>query len=873
MRTHAPLDSAVAAVDLRLHASSSRSFVGDSMPALSWRLSSRRPGVRQIAYELETARDILFETQRESSGEVKQPSPIAADWPSRPLNSREVRWARVRVCTDAGWTAWSSPLRVEAALLAGEDWQARPVSPQDNVGRGDPRPVALLRREFQLDELIAQARLYITALGVHETWINGVRVGDELLEPGWTAYQSRLLYDAHDVTGLLRPGANVIASAVGDGWWRGNLTWMSRRAIYGDTTALMAQLELRFADGSTRTISTDSAWKGGTGEVRSADLYDGCSIDLRQIAPNWRNPRFNDDDWVPVQPLPLPHGVELRTAPPVRVVKRIPLVPVRRGEDVLALDTGQNLAGYLRIRVHGPRGAHISVRHAEVLDVDGSLFTAPLRAAKATDSYILGWDGAADLEPCFTFHGFRYAEIRLDPGVRVEAVEAHAISSDLDQTGEFSCSNEAVNKLFENVRWSQLANFLSLPTDCPQRDERLGWTGDIQAFAAAACANADARTFLASWLKDLALEQRADGYVPSTVPNVIQDHEFEFAGVAWGDAATFTPWQIHKSYGDPGVLRSQFESMRAWVDYGVSRVNSDGVWAGDFHLGDWLDPGAPPDQPENGLTDRDYIASAYLAFSAGIVAKAARALGDNRVADAYDQLSESVAGATWRRWRDVALTTQTGCALAISFGIAPAEQHAAIAEQLALLVERSGGRIGTGFVGTPLVLPALTQGGRPDAAYKLLLNENCPGWLYQVQRGATTVWERWDAIDEDGKIHTGELAVGNSMTSFNHYAYGAVVAWLYESVAGISPVEEEPGYRHIRFAPQPGGGLAWAKASIRTPLGRSGIAWYVQDDGSLLIELEIAPGASGLLAPPPGWLRPTRTSYASGRHAVVLAPS
>ncbi|MFT3727905.1 MAG: family 78 glycoside hydrolase catalytic domain [Terricaulis sp.] len=867
-------DHTVAAVELRARAWSDSLCLGERMPALSWRLATTSAPARQLAYELQIASDVLFTCDVASSGEVASKSPIAAAWPASALESREVRWARVRARTDGGWTTWSTPLRVEAGLLERQDWRARPISPRANAHQSvPPRSAALLRRLFTLTKPIESARLYVSALGAHETWINGVRVGKALLAPGWTAYKSRLLYDAYDVAGLLRAGENVIASRIGDAWWRGNLTWMSRRAVYGDTTALLAQLEIRHAGGDTMVVATDQSWKGGEGEIVAADLYDGCQIDLRRAQRGWRDCGFDDAAWEDVVALPLPDGLELRSAPPVRVVQRIPLSAARLSPTRLALDTGQNFSGYLHISARGVRGARLSVRHAEVRDADGAIFTAPLRNAKATDSYVFGWDGGAELAPSFTFHGFRYAEIDHDPGVVIDAIEACVIASDLRDIGAFSCSDARVNQLFDNVRWSQRGNFLSLPTDCPQRDERLGWTGDIQVFAAAACANADAQTFLASWLKDLAIEQRSDGCVPSTVPNVIGGHDFEYAGATWGDAATLTPWRLYLAYGDAGVLKTQFESMQAWVDYCASRLSGDGVWANDFQLGDWLDPGAPSDRPELGRTDRDFIASAYLSFSASTLAKTAVVLGDAELAKRYAALSAAVAAATWRRWREHALTTQTGCALAIMFEIAPSAEHAPIGAALAKLVQDGDGCIGTGFVGTPLVLPALCRGGRAGAAYKLLLNEKCPGWLYQIKQGATTIWERWDAIGEDGKIHSGDMASGAAMTSFNHYAYGAVAAWLYESVAGIAADEAGPGYQVVRFAPEPGDILKWASASLETPLGRSAIAWSRQDDGALVLQLEVAPGARGVVVAPQGWLAPAQTQLESGRHTFILAPS
>ena len=689
----------------------------------------------------------------------------------------------------------------------------------------------LLRRAFQLKSPVERARLLVTALGIHETWINGQPVSSDLFEPGWTEYRERLLYAVYDVTALLREGENVIAAAVGDGWWRGNLTWMGKRAVYGDTTALLAQLEITYAEGTTQFVATDTDWKGATGGLLTTDIYNGCELDLSREPIGWREAGFDDSGWEGVLALPLPDGLEQRSAPPVRIVTcfEVDFIPVANG--VVTVDCGQNLSGFLRVTLKSDRAATITVRHAEVLEADGSLHTAALRSAKATDTYRVP-QGAHRLTPSFTYHGFRYAEVALSEGVVIEKIEACVVASDLKEIGHFQCSDARVNRLYENIKWSQRGNFLAIPTDCPQRDERLGWTGDIQVFAPTACANFDSQAFLASWLVDLAHAQFPDGRVTSTVPNVIQGHDFEYAGVGWGDAATLVPWALYEAYGDKAVLARQFASMCRWVDYGASRRNEDGVWVGDFHLGDWLDPGAPPDKPELATTDRDYIASAYLAHSADRLAKAAQVLDETAKAAHYRALSQHVAAATWARWHEAAQTTQAGCAFAIAFDIAPLSERAAVGAQLAELVTLSGGRIATGFLGTPLVMPALTATGQHAAAYQLLLNEQSPGWLYQVKNGATTLWERWDAILPDGAINRGTMAApdAESMTSFNHYAYGSVGAWLYRTLAGIAPDAAQPGYQLIQFAPQPGGGITWAEAQIDTPLGQAAIHWDVNTD-------------------------------------------
>jgi len=840
-------DDSVTVVDLRGPDRSGLVATSSQAPTLSWRLEANRPDVRQVGYELQIAADPAFAERVVTSGYVPTKLPFGAPWPAAPLRSREVRWQRVRVWTDRGQSAWSDPFRVEAGLLEDEDWVARPISPASNVDQTEPAPAALLRRSFQLDKPVTQARLYVTALGVHDTALNGAAVSDALLEPGWTAYRHRLLYAVHDVTALLRVGENVLSAAVGDGWWRGGLTWLERRGAYGKTTALLAQLEIRLADGSELTIATDHSWRGTTGTVRSADLYNGTDTDLRCEPTGWRELGFDDSGWEAVTALPLPVGLEARSAPPVRVVEVRKIEPHALPDGVLRIDAGQNLTGYVRLTVQGPAGATIRVRHAELLGAGGELYTATLRKAKSVDSYTLA-SGPVTLATAFTFHGFRYAEIEASAGVEVISAEVLVVASDLPASGEFSCSDARVNQLFSNVRWSQRGNFLSLPTDCPQRDERLGWTGDIQVFAEAACANADAAAFLASWLRDLALEQRENG----CVPNVLGQKGAAWGACGWGDAATVVPWRLYEAYGDLQTLRRQYPSMRGWVDWCASRRDASGCWTGDFQFGDWLDPAAPADKPNQATTSGDYIASAYLSFSAGLVAKTAALLGDGDAAEQYGDLSRQAAAAAWTRWGGEALTTQAGCAVAIELGIVPAVELQATTDALAMLVNRSEGRIATGFLGTPLVLPALCRGGHYEAAYRLLMNPECPGWLHQVLAGATTMWERWDAIRADGSILGDGPAgtPGSDMSSFNHYAYGAVAAWLYRTVAGIAP--GAPGYAEVVFAPVPGGGLTHARAEIATPFGKSAIAWALRDGGGMTAEVTVAPGAQGRFVAPPG---------------------
>jgi alpha-L-rhamnosidase len=839
-------------------------------PRLSWSLASDRPGVLQHAYEIQTCGDESFADVVSTSAVVESDVVTDHPWVGQPLRSREVRYWRVRVRTDTGWTAWSESARVEASLLDDADWAARPVCVPSDRGRTTLGPVPLLRREFDLPARPVSARLYVTALGVHRTTINGRPVSDDLLEPGWTSYPNRLLYATYDVTGLLQPGRNAIAAAVGDGWYRGHLTWHKNRNVYGDASALLAQLEVTLADGSAVTVATDGQWRGGYGDLLAADLYDGCERDLRLEPHGWQTPGFDDRGWEPVAALPQPTGLVQRAHPPVRVVRVIKPQQRTLSATTTALDARENITGWLRLKVSSPEGGTVTVRHAEVLDGHGRLLTSILRGARAADRYTLA-GGPAELKPEFTFHGFRYAEIEASPGVVIESAEVVVVASGLRRIGAFRCSDERVNTLYGNVVRSQQGNFLAVPTDCPQRDERLGWTGDLMAFAATACATFDSRCFLGSWLADLAIEQRADGAVPLVIPHVSLGDppptELPFAGGAagWGDAATVVPAALFHAYGHRSLLAEHYPAMRAWVEFTAARLDEDGTWSANAQLGDWLDPSAPPQDPSRATTDSGYVATAFVAYSARLLAEAARELDHAEDADRYAALHRVTAEAAWRKWGEHARTTQTGCALALEFDIAPVSERTAVGEALAALVRANGGRIATGFLGTPFVLPALTATGHVAEAYQLLLNTECPGWLYQIAHGATTMWERWDAIQPDGTI---DVEHAGSMLSFNHYAYGAVAAWLYQSVAGLRPTA--PGYRTIDIAPHPGGGLTSASASITTPYGLASVAWSITGT-TLTVEVLLPPGASGTLRPPEGWKSTVNTeTLQSGRHRLIL---
>ncbi|GIV94225.1 MAG: alpha-L-rhamnosidase [Chloroflexus sp.] len=801
--------------------------IGTPCPRLSWIIETNATNWLQTAYEIECyTRDGQI---RGRTGWIHSPESVLVPWPFEPLTSREQVLVRVRVRDNKGdISPWSEMLPIEMGLLKATDWNAQFITPDWNEDISKPQPCPMLRQEFRVEAEVIQARLYITSLGVYEAQINGVVVGDQVLAPGWTVYDRRLRYQTFDVTALLRQGANAIGVIVGDGWFRGRLGFGGgRRNIYGNRLAVLAQLEITYRDGSTQQIITDHTWRATTGPILASDIYDGEIYDARLELLNWSMPGFADHQWSGVRFVEWDFNTLVAsTSPPVRrieVLKPVAIFSSPSGRTLV--DFGQNLVGRVRLTVNGPSGQVITVRHAEVLEY-GELCTRPLRFAAATDRYILRGGGTEIWEPRFTFHGFRYVEIDGWPGeLRATDIVAVVLHSDMERIGWFTCSDQLINRFHENVVWSMRGNFLDVPTDCPQRDERLGWTGDIQVFAPTAAFLYDVAGFLQSWLVDLAIEQeKLGGSVPFVVPNVLGPSAAGAA--AWGDAATVVPWVLFQRYGDRNVLEMQYKSMRAWVDYVATRVSHTFLWDRGFQFGDWLDPTAPPDKPEQARTDKAIIATAYFIYSATLVARAANVLGYEADVALYAALAHKARTAFAQEYITpsgrLMGDTETAYALALVFDLFPTDaQRRYAGERLAALVRDSGYHIRTGFVGTPLICDALCLAGHHRVAYRLLKQRECPSWLYPVTMGATTIWERWDSMLPDGSINPGE------MTSFNHYALGAVADWMHRTIGGLIPLE--PGYRRIEFRPQPGGGITFARVSHRTPYGLAECFWRIED--------------------------------------------
>jgi alpha-L-rhamnosidase len=720
------------------------------------------------------------------------------------------------------------------------------------IGSEEHPQAPLLRFEFEPDAghgEIVSALWRVSAHGVVEASVNGVPASSDVLTPGWSSYEWRLRYRSYDVATLVKKAGPsvVLGLALGNGWFRGRLGWSGRGDFYGDRLGAIAELDLVFADGHQQTIGTDERWTAGPSAVLADDLYDGQTIDARLLSTAWQQPGFSDPAWTAAEVQPFDTGkLTPYVGPPVVRHEEIRPVKIWKSPGGATLvDFGQNLVGWLKFTVRGDAGQTITLRHAEVLE-HGELGTRPLRTAKATDTFILS-GGEDTFEPTFTFHGFRYASVEGWPGELTEdSLVAVVVSSDLQRIGTFECSDPMLNQLHSNVVWGQRGNFLDVPTDCPQRDERLGWTGDLAVFSPTAVYLYDSSAFLRDWLRDLDAEQaHQDGMVPYVVPDMMKFTEPrpgrgpQDSTSFWSDAAVWVPWAMWQAYGQPEVLADAYGAMTAHVRRVEGKLSDRGLWDSGFQFADWLDPTAPPDNPLLAKADPGVVSTAAIYRSSVLVAEAARVLGRQADAEHFDALADRLRTAFNEHYVSddgrVLSDCPTVYALAIAFGLLDEPRRQRAGDRLAELVEANGYRIATGFAGTPYVTDALTSTGHLDDAYRLLLQQECPSWLYSVSMGATTIWERWDSMLPDGSINPGQ------MTSFNHYALGAVADWLHRTVAGLAPAE--PGYRKVRVAPQPGGGLTWAKASLRTPHGEVTVAWELTD-GELSCQVTLPEGVT-----------------------------
>ncbi len=866
--------------------------IDDPHPRLDWIVESGERGQKQTAYQILVASDeaTLAKDQGDlwDTGRVASDTTIGIAYGGKALASRQRAFWKVKAWDKDGKpSAWSPMASWEMGLLKPGDWKADYVSFHDVTPMPKfPQPLFLpparqYRKEFAAKKTIRRAVIYATALGIYELHLNGKRVGDAYFAPGWSDYHQRAYYNAYDVTALMKPGANAVGAWLADGWYAGYIgfglltgigTEGYGRFTYGKTPALMAQLEIEFTDGSRQIVGTDDSWKvTGAGPIQEADFLMGERYDARKEMAGWSTAGFDDSKWEsavradatgPVKakfyeyqnPAPgaklkiegrevdlgfhRPARLEAFPGLPVRAIEEIkPVALTSSTNGVHIFNLGQNFAGVVRLKVKGPAGTEVRLRYGEMLHPDGRLMTENLRKARATDTYILRGDPDGEIYlPRFTFHGFQYVELTGYPGTpEADAITGIVLHSDLPLTSGFECSDPMVNRLFKNIVWTQRANFLDLPTDCPQRDERFGWTGDAQIYARAGTINMGAAAFYSKWIRELMESQRPSGTFPGYAPFPFQ-HGLDF-GTAWCDAGVIVPWTIYKAYGDTRIIERCWEPMTRFIKWrqGESKGNLGIVHGNDW--GDWL-----------ALTEKtplDYIDTAYFAYSTRLMADMAEAIGKKREAAQYRDLFAAIKSAFNEKYVNpdgtLKVDTQTAYALALYMDLLPENLRVAAGGRLAKKVQDNNGLMGTGFIGTRPLLPVLTAAGQNDLAVRLLQTRKYPSWGYEIEQGATTIWERWNSYTKDKGFGGDQNA---AMNSFAHYSFGAVCEWMFTQLAGID--SDGAGYRHIIIRPNPPTPnsnpdekpIDWVRAHYDSIRGRIDASWK-KTDGQFDLDITI----------------------------------
>ena len=832
--------------------------LGDDSPRFSWEILSDKQNVRQAARQVQIAADPSFENLLFDSGMVESSDSVQVSLPFRANRSLVRHYWRVRVIGHEGDTSgWSEVAEYEPLLLSQTGWPALFIT-AEHEDDATASKGKLLRKTFELDTPVVSARLLATALGLYEVAINGQRVGEDLLTPGWTAYEKRLQVQTYDVTSHLRSGANAIGAMVGTGWYRGNLVWAGKFNTYGSRSALSLQLILQLADGREQRIVSDATWTTSDGPILYSEFYHGETYDARLEQPGWTLPDFNDHDWLPATVVDQDPAILI--AQENQPVRRQEILPVRqlivtpRGEKVL--DFGQNLTGWVRFHVRGQAGDRVLLKHAEILDRDGNFYTENMRSAKNLIDYTLRGQDDEVFEPHFTFQGFRFVEVAEWPaGQELDPADfaAVVIHTDFKQSGWLTTSNDLLNQLIHNINWGLKGNFVDIPTDCPQRDERLGWTGDAQVFARTACTLRQAAPFFRKWLRDLAADQLQDGGVPFVIPDVLgknnladQFDRTSHSATGWGDAAVICPWTVWQVYGDRQILVDQYDSMKAWIGYIQDHAQDGVLWNTGFHFGDWLALDAR-EGSYFGATPNDLTATAFYAWSTRLMIQIADVLGRSDDAAEYRALHSRIVRAFqdefFTKTGRLAVMTQTAHILALHFGLVPDAYKERTISSLLGLLDKTGGHLETGFLGTPYFCQVLSDNGHLDRAYALLIQEDYPSWLYPVKAGATTIWEHWDGIKPDGSLWS------KDMNSFNHYAYGSIGDWMFRHIAGINLDPDQPGYRHSVLRPVPGGGLTHADGSLDTLYGRLSLAWRLEGD-TMVVDVTVPVNTTASLSLP-----------------------
>jgi alpha-L-rhamnosidase len=918
--------------------------IDSAHPRFSFQESAPGRGQHQTAYEIWVAgSEAALRANRGDlwhTGRVMSDRSTEIEYAGAPLHSGEEAFYKVRVWDrDGRPSPISAPAHFQMGLLKPLDWKAAwitPQTPRDTINGGIVLPPSpYLRHVFVLNKPLRHATLYVTARGLYEMHLNGARVGDALLAPGWTDYNKHIQYQAYDVTRDLHHGANAVGAILGDGWYSGYVGFARQRNNYGSQTQLLAQINVEYADGSRQTVGTDSSWQAGVGPIAYSDMLQGERYDARKELTGWDTAGFRATGWQPVTTAnhELPEGqvditrkvramvvnnavsvvsgndlagdpaygsvkqlridyavggkihsvvadekatvtipapgegsgpITIRRAvygalnraasgpialvgahdPPIRVTEEMhPVHTTKLASGAYLLDLGQNMVGWARLKVHAPAGTEIGMRFGEILNPDGTLYTANLRSARATDTYICRGGGIETWEPHFTFHGFRYIEVRgLSAPPTPGMITGRVVGSDTPAAGTFACSSPLVNQLQHNIVWGQRGNLISVPTDCPQRDERLGWMGDAQIFVRTATYNRDVASFYEKWMQDVEDGQSKAGGFSDVSPRIV---DLADGAPAWGDAGVIVPWTIYQAYGDTTILRRRWAAMNRWLDY-ITSANPNGLWINrrNNDFGDWLSIAAD--------TPKDVLATAYYAYDASLMAQMARAIGERADAARYDALFERIKTAFNTAFvapdGRIKGNTQTAYVVALRFGLLPESLRAPAAQYLVDDIAAKKNHLSTGFVGVGYLCPVLTATGHNDVAYQLLQQDTFPSWGYSIRQGATTIWERWDGYTKEKGFQD------PGMNSFNHYSLGSVGQWMYQTVAGIDTDPNQPGYKHILLHPRPGPGLSYARATYESRYGLISSGWKIAD-GRLTWDVTVPTNATATV-----WVPTSSTS-------------
>ncbi|MCJ7449628.1 MAG: glycoside hydrolase family 78 protein [Bacteroidales bacterium] len=811
-------------------------------PRFSWKISGTGNNILQTAYSIRVATNQKFSSSKTvwQSGKISSDESVLIAYNGPSLKSEQKYFWQVKIWDNKGRESkWSETAYWEMGLLSPSDWKAKWIEMEGDTNRYSPSPH--FRKEFSISKTVSKAVVYVTSHGFYELHMNGQKVGDQVLTPGWTSYGKRLQYQVFDVTGQVVVGNNAIGAVLGDGWYRGTLAWGDNWAIYGKRLGLLLQLKIIYTDGTESLIISDESWKASNdGAIRMNDIYNGETYDATKKLTGWNLPAYNDTGWINARIGNYNNNLIASEGAPVRKIQEIKPVKVFHSpKGSLIVDMGQNMVGWVRLKVTGAKGTVVTLRHAEVLDKYGEFYTENLRAAKCQLNYTLAGTGEETYEPRFTFMGFRFVEVTGFPGTLTkENITGIVVHSDMQPAGTFECSNPLINQLQHNIIWGQKGNFVDVPTDCPQRDERLGWTGDAQAFSRTAAFNFDVSSFFTKWLKDVALDQKPGGEVPDVIPDVLnrQDAKTAQPSAGWGDVAVIVPWTIYNVYGDKKLLESQYPSMKAWVNYIRNKAGDSYMWKGGSKYGDWLfyHPPVNNHTAADGYTEPDFIATAFYAYSTSLLAKAAKELGKTEDEKNYTDLFNKIKNVFINEYVTpagrVGTCTQTSYILVLKFNLLPEDLREKAAGFLVNDIKSRGNHLSTGFLGTVYICHELTRAGYTDVAYDLLLQETYPSWLYPVKMGATTIWERWDGQKTDSTFQDA------GMNSFNHYAYGAIGDWMYRVSAGIEAMD--PGFKQILIQPHPSKKLDYSKASFESAYGTIASGWE-RKEGKIILRIKV----------------------------------